>query len=693
MRARWNPAEEPRRKGPNAGAKRPSKPLATNLDPYYRWAVATDWRGFARLTGWNRAPESSPTMQVMVDAGSVANLKRLLGQARWASSTHGCYKSPIPGTGVWATHFTAQLTLDQLDTLARSRSAPRWRLAMPLRDARSAAEASPKGYYGVDRDLASMTAANVLASAVECVKYPGGKSAPPAEDLPSDLDGAIAVIDFGCPFLNGRFEGAGGTRVHALWDQGSLPTPPQQRPGDKDDPIFGWPWHAPQRFGYGREMGPRTLAAITQASRVPGAPEETAIYRGIDHLIAYADPRRRVWMATHGGHVLDVAGGAPFPKPKTAEDEKAATAPLVFVQLPTLTAADSAGGSLGAHLLDGVRYAMARVRQDKPLVVVISYGNTAGPHDGKTQIERALAELLRERPLNFAIVLAAGNARDDHCHARRTVRKDRSALLRVAVAPHDTTDTFVEIWYDDCGLSLEMRVRSPDRVWSEWVGQKGEVLMRATSSDGDVVAMIRHDAPRADGERALAMLALAPTARPPGVSCSLADAGLWEIELRLQEKAAKEDTTVELDAWIERDDPVRDTPGGRTRFLDQEETDERNTMSGLATGGHTIKACGFNRGSGKPTAYSSLPADGMPDSLTVLVACEEDLQSPNIAAAATRTSEVYRMNGTSVAAPMLARRLYNRMCAGPAVSREGWAEVLQDLCNKEPATVKPFSVD
>jgi hypothetical protein len=45
----------------------------------------------------------------------------------------------------------------------------------------------------------------------------------------------------------------------------------------------------------------------------------------------------------------------------------------------------------------------------------------------------------------------------------------------------------------------------------------------------------------------------------------------------------------------------------------------------------------------------------------VLAACELDAESPHILAAATRSGETMRMSGTSVAAPVLARRLFNAM--------------------------------
>ena len=466
-------------------------------------------------------------------------------------------------------------------------------------------------------------------------KEPDGQL--PAVDSASQLDGAIALIDFGCPFLNQRYATDEGTRIRALWDQGSDPGSAPEH-----DPAESWPWRAPQQFKYGRELGPEMLTTLARAASAAGGPEESAVYRGIDYLIDYADPRRRIWLATHGG-----------------------------------------------HLLDGVRFAMSTVARDQPLAVVISYGNGAGPHDGSALIESAFEELLKRRLDNFVIVLAAGNSRTDRGHAQRIVRRDRSVLLRLLLTEGDTTDTFIEAWYAG-NDPLQLRVRAPDGVWSEWVGQGEEMLMRSGSADRDVVAMIRHDRWVPNGKRALALLALAPTAQPPGVDCRLAEPGLWEIEYRLA--TADQKDPVELNAWIERDDPVRGTVAQRTHFIDQTDEDEHNTVSGIATGASTLKAGGYNLGSGRAAPYSALPRKGQ-TALTVLAACEEDLVQPNVLGAATRSSETYRLNGTSVAAPVLARRLYAVMAAG-RVPRQGWPKVLQALTQDSAGLfIKPFSAD
>lgn len=490
------------------------------------------------------------------------------------------------------------------------------------------------------------------------------------------LDAGVAVLDFGCPFLHEHFGTPAGTRIHALWDQGSpLGSPLTSQPSNS------WPWDVPPGFMQGRELQPDMLDAINLAVRRKGGPEESLAYRGIDHLIDYDDPRRRLWRATHGGHVFDMAGGSV--DPVTGEGDHAAMAPLIFVQLPSLTAMDSAGGSLAAQLLDGVRYAMSLVASGKPLVVVISYGNCAGPHDGTSLIESALDELLEQRQNNFAIVLAAGNSRRDQGHARRAVAKDRSALLRLQLAPGDTTDTFVEAWYPRSGAPLQVRMRGPDRVWSAWIGQAEEQLLRAGTTDQEVVAMIRHDRFAPNGDGAQVLLAFAPTTEPAGIECRLCEAGVWEIEFRL---ADPKGTSVELHAWVERDDPAPHTSSPHTHFIDQLIDDEFETTSSIANGTHTIKAFGFNAQSRRPAPYSALPSNARlcvgTEALQVMAACEEDEVNRDFAAAATRSEETYRMRGTSVAAPVLARRLFNAMVdleGNETMERGDWVSLLDYL--------------
>lgn len=663
---------------PAAAAFRGSSPDAApwhrGLDPYFRWAQRTQWRGFTAHAGWDRVDASQAQIHIIARARDEAMLQGAL-LSGWLM-VPAVYHRKVPGTDYRALHFSARVHRSDEALLLNNPLGLRWELALPLRDAERTAVGSAVGVYGPQRSLEAFRAKHVAKDAVEAAQPLGH---------PQGLGHTLAVIDFGCPFLHRRL-GEPATRVAAVWDQGSdVPGPEDPRHGP------GWPWLRPSGFGYGRELGPEAVGALAAAVGGNAESDEAAIYRGIDYLIDYDDPRRRLWYATHGGHVLDIAGGTVDPLAGATNDH-ASTASLVFVQLPSMTAADASGGSLAPHLLDGVRYALDVCSPSSPLAVSISYGSYAGPHDGSSLIESALDELLQLRPKNFAVVLAAGNAREARSHAQRDVRRDRSALLRCCLAPGDTTDTFVEIWYHapPPGACVQVRVRPPNRVWSSWVRAGQEDVLRDDGQARDVIAMLRHDAHVPNGDPSLILLAVAPSAQPADIDGALAEPGVWEIEIELVESdPTGPEPIVRLQAWIERDDPGLLQDGVRSYLLDQLADDEYNTLSSLATGRHTIVAGGFNIATGQEAPYSSTgPQRQSTQDLMVLAACEDDEVTPSVAAAASRSAEVFRMNGTSVAAPVLARRLLNRMMKSP-VLRKAWPAVLRRLAGAG-ASKDPF---
>jgi hypothetical protein len=670
-------------------ARSPTPAPAQPGDPYLRWAQATMWRGMKGQAGWDRNPADDECVQIIARADTAEVLKATMADPRFAVAP--IYGREIPGTAHLARHFTAWVKRGDLDAGRIELAGLRWELSQPRRDAEKIARGSALGRFGPERDRIDFTASNVLADVIRGV---------PDRARDTASTEVIAAIDFGCPFLNPRYSRPGRpaeTRLVAVWDQGSSVPPardPRRRAG-------GWPWCYPDDFGFGRELPRSLLKAMVAAVQAPGSPiDELAAYRGIDYLIDYDDPRRRIWHATHGGHVLDVAGGAT--DPLTGEVDAAADARLIFVQLPSMTAGDSTGASLASHLLDGVRYVLARCDPQAKVLVNISYGSQAGPHDGSSLIESALDELLEQRARNFAITLSAGNSREKRCHVRRTVRVNRSALLRCAIAEGDTTDTFVEAWYTPPaadGWTLRARARAPNGDWSSWVAPPPdgeyacETLMRDPASQFDVVAMLRHDGPVPNGKPHLLLLAVAPTLQPAGLDVPTADAGEWEIELALQpdplRTQAPPGLSVVVDARIERDDPGQNPGAGEHRFVDQDVDDDTDTLSSLATGTLTIAVGGFRLSDRRPTAYSAVGPQRGPGSPRplVLAACEEDAVNPNIAATAVRSGEVFRMNGTSVAAPALARRLFNAMAARD-ISGRRWGEVLKRLAKVRAGFVR-----
>ncbi len=671
----WLPAaEQPRIKGRHA------------VDPYLRWADATGWRGYGQAgSGVTvRAGAAPGRIRILACARDEASLRALMAQPEMIEIAP-MYGDALPGgDGRLPLHFTASIDPADLGELTSS-YVTRWELAVPLREAQAVTSTDTAGRFGAEKSARALEPGRVFA-------LPGARRKPVARRRVGD---AIAVIDYGLPFLHQNFLDATGrrTRVAAVWDQ-------EQRS------LRGGGWVAPPRAGYGREMGRAAIEALCRHLRPRGRGaqrcDETEIYRGLDCLIAYRDPRRRAFVATHGAHVADLAGGRDDPlnalRPAALRIEPqrdaAAAAQLVLVQLPGPTASDSTGASLGAQILDAVRYVLDICRPDARVVVNISYGSFASAHDGRSLIEMALDELLERRRRNFAVVLAAGNSRQAGCHVRRSVTRDRSALLRLNLAEHDTTDTFVEVWYPRpaaLAVGLQARVRTAGRDWSDWVGA-GQAVTLHEPALNRVAGLLQHELYTAGSDRkAMILLALAPTQAPADDDGPLAEPGLWEIEIKLAAAPGGRvgpDDEIVVDAWIERDDPADAGAGKQSAFVDLDADDAYDTLSNLACGEHTVVVGGYRVEDRSVASYSSLPRRGARGRTLpmVLAACEESAMLPTLRAAAVRSGDTHRMNGTSVAAPVVARHLFRAM-AGGVVEREEWAAVLRGLTKDANAFV------
>ena len=663
-----------------------------HIDPYFEWAERTEWRGFRRLLG-QRLGSGDPRIdkiRVLVQAEDAAAAKVAMGWSQWTVA-EVYTTSPLE-----LRHFVADVQMGNLAWLKTlAGTGLRWELSLPFRDAETEARAQPIGAYGETREALSFRT-------TEHFDLDAAKG-PPNEEIVGPV---MAVIDFGCPFMNEAFRGPNGTtRIQALWDQGANRRPARARDGTD----LPWPWADTRaRMGYGRALRNDTMNRIigrTATDAAKGLPlDESEAYRRIDYLINYDDARRRIWAATHGGHVTAVAAGSPDPLRGVVDEPDAASgSPVVFVQLPALTAADSGGGSLSAQVLDAVHYVLDVCEKNTPIVINLSYGSFAGPHDGSSLIEQALDEIIELRGKNLAIVLGAGNGHQAACHVKRAAQVDRSALLRIGLEPGDFTDTYVETWFEP-GEPLLDRVRARARTasgdWSGWVGVGQAAEMREVGEQRPVARLSFQQNPP-NGERPLLLLAMAPTARPADDDGALAPVGSWQIEVclvpRAQMKAGedsgtpnagdpsadREAETVRFESWVERDDPGWLGVGVQPRFEEQRVGDADQTLSSLATGRYTIAAGGFRLSDSVPAHYSSTGPRLGP--ALIYAACEESADLPNISAAAVRSSDSLRMNGTSVAAPVLARRIYNHFAdqATPDVPFDAWAATLREIVDNE----------
>lgn len=464
----------------------------------------------------------------------------------------------------------------------------------------------------------------------------------------------IGVIDDGFAFANRHFlDEAGQTRVLRLWQQDVCHGPE----------MIGW--RLPAGW-YGRELGREAIDDL----RARYGRDEVGLYRGIGYL----HPTARSY---HGTHVLDLAAGWPDPlqrlrtrhaargEANAAERGKrdaAASADLVLVQLPTLTSLDTSGASLAGFVLDAIHYILQQAAGAK-VVINLSYGAHAGPHDGSSFLESAMQELLtavNRTPLpgtsrrRLDIVVPAGNAHESCCHASATIGRLDSTRLHWQILPDDPTDSFLEIWLPNGGeLAITVtppggRRTEPIHVGSAWVDGEGERRRFA-------VIYPRRCALGGAESGSMALIAVAPT-RLRGTG-PMAPHGIWEIGLRAV------DQPVDFHAWIERDDAVFGAHhGGRQSRFVRGATAERtlNSIGTLEADGFWVVG-GLRRSDGELARYSGAGTNRDPrrrafgpDRVTW---CEESRCLQGLPAAGSLGMSVVRMNGTSVAAPLVARQL------------------------------------
>ncbi len=240
--------------------------------------------------------------------------------------------------------------------------------------------------------------------------------------------------------------------------------------------------------------GPQYHAVSTRLGASRSIPAGTMVRAthgtaAMDLALGYPPPRR-LQRAVEG----DTLTWPPGPDGDMLKRDFAENWPAIFVQLPTRTVLDTSGGSLGVHLLDAVRYILRRasiiafedprttkegivtppqdwtvtdphpptdasdgnpakpgtpIYPDNNVIINVSYGSIAGPHDGTSIIEDALQDIITDKdgPTKTWIVVSAGNSHRAGTHARLQIEADGSDhLLTWRIGPDNPQETFLEVW-------------------------------------------------------------------------------------------------------------------------------------------------------------------------------------------------------------------------------------------------------
>jgi hypothetical protein len=475
----------------------------------------------------------------------------------------------------------------------------------------------------------------------------------------------MAVIDHGIAFAHQALRAQGATRVDYCWSQ-SAPT-------DNSGAVL-----------FGREF---TRSAI-EAQRLAKGGDETAIYQAAGLLGRPGLPPMPLARANaHGAHVLGTAAGV------FAAD--AAQVRIIAVDLPSTSIWDTSGFGTDMFLLAAVHYifdradkiAAAHGRGPLPVIINISMGWSGGPHDGSGLLEAALAELITARRTQAAtaLVLPSGNMFQDmlsatfeDAHFTPAPDGKAQASLKWFAPPHDMTSTFAELWLapgaDPVGMTFSLT--APDGTVTAIGPAAGHANVTVA---GKTVGQISLD--RYRGQRWRVTICLAPTepkATPPAPH-GAAPAGDWRITVRRNANiSGKVAVRVQRDA----DHAQGHTGARQSLLLDPlydpyapdgalSQTDVPGTMvhrfdglNGVATSAVSLNTGGHVASLAQAARYSSAgPLGGR--GVDVSAATDRAPALAGIVSAGTRTGSFIALQGTSSAAPQIARELALAFLATP----------------------------
>lgn len=504
----------------------------------------------------------------------------------------------------------------------------------------------------------------------------------------------VAVIDDGLAFAHERFRFSNGySRVKYFWNQ--------------DDHTNAG---SPSDYGWGRELHQDEIDDLLDACRHDGLVDEDEFYRlaGQD-LVA-----RR---AKHGTHVMDIACGH---DPECADPKDPCLPYIIAVQLPKWVTEETSGAFLTPKVYAAISYVLSRAdeiaSEEKtgpiPVVINLSYGTIAGPHDGTSQLELAIDQLVLSRNGLLRVVLPAGNHYLARCHAHVELPRASGAtppeILRWRVQPDNKACSFMEFWLPGQAAAesqpdIAIRITTPTKERSPWIRGNQNWEWRVS---GETRFFAAYD--KEVGGRSRIFLAMAPTAEhrsPPRTVPS----GTWLIELRNEGEATTGDV------WIQRGDTPFGYPlsGRQSRFDDEnyvrfdlagrpKQDDDigspirrESTINAIATGTQTI-VVGAYRGSDRTVSEyscgggrSAAPGRQPIRSPDASAVADDTSVYRNLLAAGTRSGSVVAMNGTSVAAPQVTRSIWELMLEQKACDRPDIQRIARAADAKAPAPGSP----
>jgi hypothetical protein len=409
---------------------------------------------------------------------------------------------------------------------------------------------------------------------------------------------------------------------------------------------------------------------------------------------------------SHGAHVMDVlmgriptssrVGPSPpgdrrDPPSWTPGADPASSAELVFVQFSEDCINDATGVWLKSYVVQGIQYILsfADPVKTRNVVINLSYGPTTGPHDGTAELEAALSALVAEfdgspgKP-KLEIVLAAGNSylSEGHVVYTRDTTQPNHVEWAWRLPPDNSVLCFAEVWMKTADISGATTVTLTSPNGKNYTPTPPLPVPSPLPPAGV-------DLPIGWGDNTMWRLQVEPTIISR--HSAAAEHGDWTI------KVSGIGAKAEVHAYVARSDPNMGVRTGarlshfvhpkweQTRAAEASckyadgEFDKTGsmvhhdgTLNGIATaedpsvhvaGGYIISNRRKSRYSSAGPARSGLLQLRLgPD---YVLPCDESCALEGVRAGGNRSGAVFRLIGTSTAAPQLAREVANPPLPAP----------------------------
>lgn len=522
------------------------------------------------------------------------------------------------------------------------------------------------------------------------LKVPGRPGAKPAQLLRGPV---LGLIDGGLALANAAFlDARGRARVKHFWRQDSCyggPWPGQNHHGDGHvplDPARAGP--TPPDMGYGHALDAAAINAGMARFIPPGGTlDEDALYR---HLQLW-DLARPV---NHGTHVMSLAAGSATPQ--LPHHDEASRCDLIAVQLDWSNILDTSGGAMNVSVLDALMFILARCAPSAEVMVNISWGTLAGPHDGSSILEAAMDQAIELLGDRLQITVPAGNAYQSRTHANAELSPGKHRDLHWRVLPEDRTQSFLEIWLPDLAEAVAIEVTPPGASEPLPALRLGEAGVWVGKADGrraahPVCGLIVPQRSALGAQGTCALLALAPTFAWQAETAT-APFGVWRVRI-----TNEGGNTWPFDAYIERDDVALgqhtgarqsyfedadyDTSGNLGSFQDVPDSPtairRSGTFNSLSTGQRTISVGGTRRVLGpglgalsrfaryspqKPDPDAGRPQrPGVKKVPDTLQPSDDNAALWGVLGTGSLSGSTARLAGTSSSAPQEARERFNRL--------------------------------